>query len=67
MGGDTNILSYDDALTISGYAFPAMQWLCGEGIMQGYNGSLKSAGNATRAQVASLLHHLCETVLNDGF
>ena len=64
VGEDTNILSYNDALTISEYAFPAMQWLCGEGIMQGSNGNLMPAGNATRAQIAALLHRFCENVLN---
>ena len=64
VGEDTNILSYNDALTISEYAFPAMQWLCGEGIMQGNNGNLMPAGNATRAQIAALLHRFCENVLN---
>ena len=64
VGEDTNILSYNDALTISEYAFPAMQWLCGEGIMQGSDGNLMPAGNATRAQIAALLHRFCENVLN---
>ena len=35
VGEDTNILSFDDAQTISGYAVPAMQWACGAGLMQG--------------------------------
>lgn len=64
VGEDTNILSYNDALTISEYAFPAMQWLCGEGIMQGSDDNLMPAGNATRAQIAALLHRFCENVLN---
>lgn len=64
VGEDTNILSYNDALTISEYAFPAIQWLCGEGIMQGSDGNLMPAGNATRAQIAALLHRFCEKVLN---
>lgn len=63
VGGDTNILSYNDALDISEYAFPAMQWLCGEGIMSGSDGNLMPMGNATRAQVAAFLHRFCENIL----
>ena len=55
-GEDTNILSFDDAQTISGYAVPAMQWACGAGLMQGSNRKLLPAAQATRAQVAAMLH-----------
>ena len=55
-GEDTNILSYTDALEISDYAFPAMQWACGTGVMQGSNGRLLPRGRATRAQIAAMLH-----------
>ncbi len=64
VGGDTNILSYNDALDISEYAVPAMQWLCGEGIMSGSDGNLMPMGNATRAQVAAFLHRFCENTMN---
>ncbi|MGN1047744.1 MAG: InlB B-repeat-containing protein, partial [Eubacteriales bacterium] len=64
VGEDTDILSYNDARNISEYAFPAMQWLCDKGIMQGSNGNLKPAGNGTRAQIAALLHRFCEKILN---
>lgn len=39
VGEDTNILSFDDAQTISGYAVPAMQWACGAGLMRARTGS----------------------------
>ena len=55
-GEDTNILSFDDAQTISGYAVPAMQWACGAGLMQGSNRKLLPTAEATRAQVAAMLH-----------
>ena len=54
-GEDTNILSFDDAQTISGYAVPAMQWACGAGLMQGSNRKLLPTAQATRAQVAAML------------
>ena len=62
-GEDTNILSYSDALDISEYAFPAMQWICGEIILNGSDGNLMPRGSATRAQVAAILHRFCENIL----
>ncbi|MEA4942180.1 MAG: hypothetical protein VB094_06520 [Oscillibacter sp.] len=32
-GEDTKILSYEDALTISKYAIPALQWACGSSLI----------------------------------
>ena len=60
VGEDTNILSYTDALEISEYAIPAMQWACGAGIMEGDAGYLTPQGDATRAQVATMLMRFCE-------
>ena len=60
VGEDTNILSYTDALEISEYAIPAMQWACGAGILEGDAGHLYPQGNATRAQIATMLMRFCE-------
>lgn len=60
VGENTNILSYTDALEISEYAIPAMQWACGAGIMEGNAGYLTPQGDATRAQVATMLMRFCE-------
>lgn len=54
-GEDANILSYADAFDVSEYAIPAMQWACGAGIIGGKDGLLDPAGNATRAEVATML------------
>ena len=63
VGEDTNILSYDDAQSISTYAIPAIQWACGAGVVTGKSGSkLDPKGNATRAEVAAMLMRLCENV-----
>ena len=62
-GEDTNILSYSDALDISEYAFPAMQWICGVSILNGSDGNLMPRGSAIRAQVAAILHRFCENIL----
>ena len=50
-----NILAYPDGGSVSGYALEAMQWACGAGIISGKDGLLDPAGNATRAEVATML------------
>ena len=63
VGENTNILSYDDAQSISSYAIPAIQWACGAGVVTGKSGSkLDPKGNATRAEVAAMLMRFCENV-----
>jgi len=68
IGENTNILSYNDAEDISAWAIDAMQWACGAGIIQGVasNGTmiLDPAGNAVRAQSATMLYRFCENILN---
>ena len=61
VGEDTNILSYTDALEISEYAIPAMQWACGAGIINGTGdgSTLSPQGQATRAQTATMLMRFC--------
>ena len=63
-GEDTNILSYNDASSVSEYAIPAMQWACGAGLMNGSDGNLLPASGATRAQAAALLHRFCTKILH---
>ena len=59
IGEDTNILSFNDALTVSGYSIPAMQWACGSGLMTGAQRdggmALAPRDTTTRAQTATLL------------
>ena len=56
VGEDTNILSYEDAFSISEYAIPAMQWACGAGIISGNDdGTLNPTGYAQRAHAAQML------------
>lgn len=56
VGEDTNILSYNDALDISDYAYSALQWACGAGILEGDGaGNLSPQGYATRAEAAAIL------------
>jgi len=58
VGENTNILSYQDASSIGEYAVPAMQWACGAGLIQGDNNALRPQGNATRAEIATVLMRL---------
>ena len=60
-GEDTNILSYNDISELSEYAVSSMQWACGESLVSGIgNNLLAPRGNATRAQVATILMRYCE-------
>ncbi len=61
VGEDTNILSYCDSLSISDYAYAAMQWACGAGIIRGdTSGNLNPGGSATRAEVAAMLERFIQ-------
>jgi len=56
VGEDTNILSYEDAFSVSEYAIPAFQWACGAGVINGYaDGTLKPGAVCTRAHVAQMM------------
>ena len=60
----TDISAYSDAEKVSTYAVSAMKWACGEGIIKGITTTtLVPQGDATRAQVAAVLHRFCENVL----
>ena len=58
IGEDTNILSYTDAFDVAEYAIPATQWAVGAGIINGTGdgATLTPQGQATRAQVATMLY-----------
>jgi len=62
VGEDTNILSYNDALSVAEYAVPAMQWACGAGVLQGSNGNLMPNASCSRAQVAVILQRFAANV-----
>ena len=56
VGEDTNTLSFTDADEISEYAFPALQWACGTGVMHGYgDGTLAPKSGITRAEFAAMI------------
>jgi len=56
IGEETNILSYNDAFDISEYAYPALQWTVGTGIIVGDDyGNLNPQSPVTRAEFAAIL------------
>ena len=45
------------------YAQIPMAWACAQGLLQGFeDDTLRPAGNATRAQIATILMRFCQTV-----
>lgn len=58
-----DLSSYTDASRISAYATTAMQWANAEGLITGNTSTtINPTGNATRAEVATILMRFCETV-----
>jgi len=51
---NTNILSYEDAFDISEYAYPAMQWACGAGILGGEDTLLEPAAEVTAEKLQQM-------------
>ena len=57
-----DLSGYPDAGKVQPYAQEAMSWAVAEGIVEGMDGNLNPAGNATRAQIATILMRFCEGV-----
>ncbi|WP_412111982.1 S-layer homology domain-containing protein [Evtepia sp.] len=58
-----DLSGYPDAGKVQPYAQEAMSWAVAEGIVAGMeDGTLNPAGNATRAQIATILMRFCEGV-----
>ena len=55
-----NLASFRDLGTVSGYALESMNWAVGAGLLKGANGKLDPKANATRAQVAAIIHRYLE-------
>ena len=56
--------SFTDADSVSAYASEALGWAVSESLINGASGKLMPKGDATRAQVAAILHRLVKNVLN---
>ena len=58
-----DLSAYPDAGDILPYAREAMAWAVAEGLLQGFeDATLRPQGNATRAQIATILMRFCQTV-----
>ena len=58
-----DLSGHPDAETIQAYAQIPMAWACAQGLLQGFeDDTLRPAGNATRAQIATILMRFCQTV-----
>lgn len=59
----TSLSSFSDSGDVSSYAYDAMRWAVAEGFVNGMgDGTLAPKGNATRAQVASILTKFVESI-----
>lgn len=58
-----SITGFSDASQVSAYAVEPMGWAIGNGLISGVgNNTLAPKGNATRAQVATILKRFCENI-----
>ena len=57
-----DLSGYPDAGKVQTYAQEAMSWAVADGIVEGMDGNLNPAGNASRAQIATILMRFCEDV-----
>ena len=58
--GGMTIREFSDYSSISVYAQPALAWAVNAGLVQGKNNQVMPYGNATRAQVATILQRFCQ-------
>lgn len=58
----SSLNGFSDHAGVSGYAVTPLQWAVAEKLVNGTAGKLMSTGNATRAQVAAILHRFVENV-----
>lgn len=58
----SSLNSFSDHASVSGYAVMPLQWAVAEKLINGSAGKLMPTGNATRAQVAAILHRFVTNV-----
>lgn len=58
-----DLTQFSDRAAVSAYAVDAVSWAVEAGLITGIDGRLEPAGNANRAQVATILMRLCENVI----
>ena len=58
----SDLNGFTDHASVSGYAAASLEWAVAEKLVNGSAGKLMPTGNATRAQVAAILHRFVENV-----
>ena len=58
----SSLNGFTDQASVSGYATASLEWAVAEKLVNGSAGKLMPTGNATRAQVAAILHRFVENV-----
>ena len=58
----SSLNGFTDHASVSGYAAASLEWAVAEKLVNGSNGKLMPTGNASRAQVAAILHRFAENV-----
>jgi len=61
VSANAGLNGFGDAMTVSEWALPAMEWACDDGVINGIDGNLVPKGKATRAQVATMLMRFIKT------
>ena len=63
VSASADLSGYPDAGQVQSYATESVAWAVAEGLIQGFeDNTLRPAGNATRAQIATILMRFCEGV-----
>ena len=63
VSASVGLSGFPDAGDIQSYATQALSWAVAEGLLQGFeDDTLRPQGNATRAQIATILMRFCQTV-----
>ncbi len=58
----SDLSGFADSAKVSGWAAPAMQWAVARGLIKGDDGALNPQGEATRAEIATILMRYCESI-----
>lgn len=63
--GADDLSGFPDTGKVNAYALPAVKWAVAEGLINGNGGRLDPQGNATRAQVATILMRYIQNVVEN--
>jgi len=61
-GTSADISGFSDSAKVESWMSDALRWAVGSGVMTGSNGALNPNGNASRAEVATMLFRFCTKI-----